>query len=178
MDFYDIKGMAEVLMEGLEARPSGYPHLEPGRQADLVSSKGVIATIGAVHPDLRALIDMPDDVFVLEALVEPILERRWKGLKEIPKFPFTWRDLSLVADEEVTYAQVVSLIESMGIKEIRNLAAVDLYKGEKLPRGKKGLTVRITYQSMDRTLEEPEISAWQERVVEGLKKGLGITLRV
>ncbi|HOJ13549.1 MAG TPA: phenylalanine--tRNA ligase subunit beta, partial [Deltaproteobacteria bacterium] len=177
VDFYDLKGLAELLIPGVTVRPSDLPHLESGRQGDLVLDGEVIGCLGAVHPSIRTIIDASEDVFVLETVLGPVIERRWKGLAEIPRFPFTWRDLSLVVDEKIPYADIVREVESLGIGEIRKVAALDVYSGEKLPRGKRGVTIRITYQSLERTLEDAEISAWQERVISRLGESLGITLR-
>ncbi len=133
--------------------------------------------MGSVHPDILGLMDTDDEILVLEVLLEPVLVRRWEGLREIPKFPSTWRDLSLVVDENVCYADIVAGIQSKGIREIRQVAAVDVYLGDKLPTGKKGVTIRITYQSDERTLEDAMISRWQDRIVASLRDDLGITLR-
>lgn len=177
VDFYDIKGIAETLMEGVELRPSAHAHLVQGCQADLVLDGSVIGTLGSVHQDILAALDIGDEIFVLEVLLEPVLTRRWKGLKEIPRFPSTWRDLSLVVDEQVCYADIVKSIRSKGIREIRQVAAVDVYHGDKLPAGKKGITIRVTYQSEERTLEDATINTWQDRIIASLSDDLGITLR-
>jgi len=177
VDFYDIKGIAESLLGPMELKPSNHGHLKPGCQADIVLDGSIIGTVGSVHPDILGLMDTDDEILVLEVLLEPVLVRRWEGLREIPKFPSTWRDLSLVVDENVCYADIVAGIQSKGIREIRQVAAVDVYLGDKLPTGKKGVTIRITYQSDERTLEDAMISRWQDRIVASLRDDLGITLR-
>jgi len=80
-------------------------------------------------------------------------------------------------DEHVGYADIVRNITARGIREIRQVAAVDVYLGDKLPAGKKGITIRITYQSGERTLEEAMIGKWQEKIVASLENDLGIALR-
>ena len=176
-DFYDIKGMAETLIGGADLKPSQLPHLAPGSQADISLDGRVIGSLGGVHPDVLTRMDIGDEVFVLEIELEPLLKKQWKGLAEIPKFPSTWRDISLVVDEHVGYADIVRNITAKGIREIRQVAAVDVYLGDKLPAGKKGITIRITYQSGERTLEEAMIGKWQEKIVASLKNDLGIALR-
>jgi phenylalanyl-tRNA synthetase beta chain len=57
------------------------------------------------------------------------------------------------------------------------VTAVDLYTGEKLPGGKKGVTIRLTYQSDTRTLEDSIINKWQDKVVQSLGTELGVQLR-
>jgi len=177
VDFYDIKGLAESLLGVMELKPSSHGHLKPGCQADIVLDGSIIGAVGSVHPDILGLMDTDDEILVLEVLLEPVLVRRWEGIREIPKFPSTWRDLSLVVDENVCYADIVADIQSKGIREIRQVAAVDVYLGDKLPTGKKGITIRITYQSEERTLEDAMISRWQDRIVASLRDDLGITLR-
>jgi phenylalanyl-tRNA synthetase beta chain len=109
--------------------------------------------------------------------LEECITKKWQGMKEIPKFPSTWRDMSLVVDESLSYSDIVKVIQTRNIKEIRQVFPVDLYVGEKLPQGKKGITIRITYQSDSRTLEDATITAWQERIITSLQKDFGIQLR-
>ena len=57
------------------------------------------------------------------------------------------------------------------------MTAVDLYTGEKLAPGKKGITIRLTYQSETRTLEDYIIIKWQDKIIQSLCTELGIQLR-
>ena len=177
VDFYDIKGLAEALLPGITARPSNHPFYRDGHQADILYGDRVAGHMGALHPGILAMLDIGEEIFALEMDVEALLKKSWKGLEEIPKFPMTRRDLSLVADEAVAYADIVAVIEGLKIRDLRKVTAVDLYTGEKLPRGKKGITIRLTYQSETRTLEDSIINKWQEKVVQSLGSELGIQLR-
>ncbi len=177
VDFYDLKGLAETLMGALEMLPSDHPCFKSGLQADVIMNGETIGAMGCLHSDIAQMLDIADDVYALELSLEAILFRKWQGLKEIPKFPSTWRDLSLVVDEAVSYRDIVKVIQSRGIKEIRQVFPVDLYTGEKLPSGKKGITIRITYQSESRTLEDATINAWQEGIITSLQGDFGILLR-
>ena len=133
--------------------------------------------MGCLHGDILTMLDIEGDIYALELSMEAILDRKWQGLKEIPKFPSTWRDLSMVVDDCVAYTDIVKAIQAKGINEIRQVAAVDLYTGEKLPAGKKGITIRITYQSDIRTLEDAMINEWQGGIIKSLQTDLGIELR-
>jgi phenylalanyl-tRNA synthetase beta chain len=177
VDFYDIKGIVEALLPGIEVKPSEHPFYKPGHQADIVYNSSTIGHMGALSSDILAMLDIDGDVYAAELSPDVLISRKWKGISEIPKFPMTWRDLSLVADAGVPYAGIVSLVESLRIKELRSVVPVDLYTGEKLPEGKKGITIRLTYQSDTRTLEDSIINKWQDRIVQTLQKELGISLR-
>ncbi len=177
VDFYDIKGIVEALLPEMTVRPSGHAFYKPGQQADILLGPATVGHLGALSADILQMIDVTDEVYAAELPVDALLGRKWKGVSEIPKFPMTWRDLSLVADEGVAYAGIVGVIEGLGIGELRSVAPVDLYTGDKLPFGKKGITVRLTYQSDTRTLEDSIINTWQDRIIQSLQKELGISLR-
>jgi len=177
VDFYDIKGIMETLLSGMTVRPSKHAFYKPGQQADILLGSTAVGHLGALSADILQAIDVADEVYAAELPADALLSRKWKGVSEIPKFPMTWRDLSLVADESVAYAAIVGVIEGLGIRELRSVAPVDLYTGDKLPLGKKGITVRLTYQSDTRTLEDSIINTWQDRIIQSLQKELGITLR-
>ncbi len=177
VDFYDIKGVAESLLKGMELKPSTHAHYKALCQADVVLDGAVVGSMGCVHPDILAMADIEDDVYAMEIVLEPLLRRQWKGLSDIPRFPSTWRDLSLVAREDVPYADIVRTISSLGIRDLSQISVVDVYQGDRLPANRKGVTIRITYQSPERTLEDSMINRWQERILNVLRAELDIELR-
>jgi phenylalanyl-tRNA synthetase beta chain len=177
VDFYDIKGIVEVLLPDASVLPSEYGFYKPGYQADIIVDDIPVGHMGALHQGMLEMIDIEDDVYVIEISIKPIFEKSWQGMEEVPKFPMTWRDLSLVVEEAIPYTDIIHAIESKGIKELRSVVPIDLYIGDKLPQGQKGITIRITYQSDSRTLEDKMINKWQEQIIGLLEKDLGITLR-
>ncbi|HRR22752.1 MAG TPA: hypothetical protein P5553_15170, partial [Desulfomonilia bacterium] len=177
VDFYDMKGLAEALLPGISVTPSKHAFYKPGHQADILLDDRVIGHMGALSEDILAMLDITDEVYALEADADAVLKKTFKGVQEIPKFPMTWRDLSLEADEGVAYSNILRTIEGLKIRELRMITAVDLYTGEKLSPGKKGITIRLTYQSETRTLEDSIINKWQDKVIQSLSSELGIQLR-
>ncbi|HOO45802.1 MAG TPA: hypothetical protein PLM29_06215, partial [Deltaproteobacteria bacterium] len=173
----DMKGLAEVLLPDAVFVPSEHVFYQGGCQADIVLEGAVAGHMGALSRDILELLDIEDDVYCMEISVEPVFSKTWRGMEEIPRFPMTWRDLSLVVKEDVSYHDIVSTIESKGIRELRSVMPIDLYVGEKLPEGLKGITVRVTYQSDTRTLEDKTINKWQESIIQSLQKDLGVSLR-
>ncbi len=176
-DFYDIKGLMETILPGMSVKPSSHGFYCQGCQADILVGEAAVGHMGALSRDVLDMLDVTDDIFTAEISVEALLARNWQGMQEIPRFPMTWRDLSLVADEGVAYEEILKVIDGLKIAELRRISAVDLYSGEKLPKGKKGITVRLTYQSDTRTLEDSIINKWQEKIIQKLTGELGISLR-
>jgi phenylalanyl-tRNA synthetase beta chain len=177
VDFYDMKGLAEALLPDITVRPSEHAFYKPGHQADILLDERTAGHLGALSDDILAMLDITDEVYALEVDADAVLKKTFRGVQEIPRFPMTWRDLSLVADEGVAYSDIVRTIEGLRIRELRLITAVDLYTGEKLVPGKKGITIRLTYQSETRTLEDSIINKWQDKVIQSLSAELGIQLR-
>jgi phenylalanyl-tRNA synthetase beta chain len=100
-----------------------------------------------------------------------------KVFNEMPKFPSIQRDISLVVETSVTYGEIESTIRHAAIKEIQRVFPFDLYEGEQLPPGKKGISITIFYQASDRTLVEEEVNRYHETIIALLAEKLGAQLR-
>ncbi len=177
VDFYDIKGLAEALIPDLTLMRSEHAFFKAGVQADIFSAGKVIGFLGAVSEEILQAMDVSEEIFVLEMEFSTLSSKKWTGITSVPKFPATWRDLSLAADEDVEYGKIEQLINDLKIRELKKVTPIDTYSGDKLPSGKKGITVRVTYQSLEKTLDDKQINKWQDMIIQALQKDLGITLR-
>jgi phenylalanyl-tRNA synthetase beta chain len=177
VDFYDIKGLAEALIPDLSLMQSEHAFFKAGMQADIFSAGNTVGCLGAVSEEILQAMDISEDVFVLEMEFAALSSKKWTGITSVPKFPATWRDLSLVADEDVEYAKIEQIMDGLKIRELKKVTPIDTYSGDKLPSGKKGITVRVTYQSLEKTLDDKQINKWQDMIIQALQKDLGITLR-
>jgi len=96
--------------------------------------------------------------------------RRYQPL---PRYPDVERDFSLFLADGVSFDQVQKTIESLGIPEITSIEAADVFRGKNVPAGKYSLLVRVTFQSRESTLTEPQIKSFYDRIVPALEKSLG-----
>jgi phenylalanyl-tRNA synthetase beta chain len=95
----------------------------------------------------------------------------------VPRFPAVERDFSLLLAEGTHFSDVVSAIRSLGIREVSNIEAVDLFRGKHVPAGQYSLLIRVTFQSRESTLTEAQLSDFSTRIVAALEKQLGARLR-
>jgi phenylalanyl-tRNA synthetase beta chain len=177
VDFYDIKGFAEALIPDIALRQSDHAFFKSGIQADILSAGNVVGCLGAVSEEILQAMDVSEEIFILEIEFAALSSKKWTGITSVPKFPATWRDLSLATDEDVEYGKIEQLINGLKIKELKKVTPIDTYSGDKLPSGKKGITVRVTYQSLEKTLDDKQINKWQDMIIQALQKDLGISLR-
>jgi phenylalanyl-tRNA synthetase beta chain len=186
LDFYDLKGVVESLLNGLhigEARyeSTEHPTYYPGRTARLViGNRPAIGVFGEVHPRVRERHDFPDQPvlageFDFEALLAaaPEISR----ISDIPRFPVVTEDLALVVDAQLPAEKVRAAIMAAGSgTPLISAQVFDVFKGEQIGAGKKSLAYRLTYQA-DRTLTDGEVAEVREKIVKRLGEELNVVLR-
>jgi phenylalanyl-tRNA synthetase beta chain len=181
VDVYDAKGMAELALAvagvaGAQTEPfaegkePGY--LEPGRSARLVLEGREIGRFGEVAHRVREVFDLPAPAFVAEVLLSALAARpapvpRYAPL---PRFPAVQRDLALVVGEDVTVAEVESVLRGLSVPWLVRVALFDVYNGAQVGAGKRSLAWSLTYQAPDRTLTDAEVNEVHARIVEDLAR--------
>ena len=93
----------------------------------------------------------------------------------IPRFPAVVRDIALIVDSGVTHYSIQSIIK--GFPLVAGVTVFDVYSGSQVPRDKKSLAYRITFQSPDHTLTDDEVNKIYQRIMDKLSRELGATLR-
>lgn len=185
VDFHDVKGCIEDLFEALQIKGVKFiktedvPYLHPGRSARVLLEKEVLGVLGEVHPEVRNHYEIQSKAYLFELDFEQIIRwaREEKRLKPLPKFPAVYRDLSLVVDEELEAGKLGEAIWAFQESFIDEVNLFDVYRGAPIPAGKKGLSYRIRYQALDRTLTDEEVNQSHERVISGLKEIFNVGLR-
>ena len=184
VDFYDVKGVLETLLEGLGVPevayvPSGVPFLHPGKSADIILAGENIGFLGEASPAKIREHDLPRRVLMFEVLLEPLFVRMRKErvFTPIPRYPYIERDLSFIVEEKVSSDMIKHLISRLGHDIIASVILFDLYRGKSIPEGCQSMAFRIRYQSEDRTLTDEEVQEVHSRVADVLVRELGATMR-
>ncbi|HXU20060.1 MAG TPA: phenylalanine--tRNA ligase subunit beta [Verrucomicrobiae bacterium] len=187
--FADLKGDLDRIGElagALAWRLGGPKWLAGGCGAQISAAQPSEAvTIGVAGQLARRIADplkLRQEIFLAELHLEPLLaavERASAALKFAPiaRFPSVERDFSLVLADGVTFAQVADAIRALGIRELRNIEAADLFRGGAIPTGKYSLMIRAVFQSEDTTLTEAQVAEFSSRIVAALQTKVGATLR-
>jgi len=185
MDWYDLKGVVEGLLEGLKAEgvayePAEHPSFHPGKCARIVVAGREIGKVGSLHPQVQARYDLPESPVVmadidLDGLLAEAHERH--AVRPVPAFPPVLEDMAFVVDELVPSAAVAAAIHQAGGALLEGLRLFDVYRGGQIGAGKKSLAYAVTYQAEDRTLTDAEVAAVRARIVKKLEDELGAQLR-
>lgn len=184
MDFFDLKGVVEALLNGLGIdgtfSPAEHDVFHPGRSAQISVDGEHVGVMGELHPLVREAFELPEQPicaleFDLDALLAP-----WGAPREmipLSAHPPVYEDLAVVVDEEVPAVRVRNLIMRAGAPLLRSVTLFDVYRGTQVGSEKKSLAYRLTYQAEDRTLTDEEVAQVRERIIRRLKEELGATLR-
>ena len=96
---------------------------------------------------------------------------------EISKYPAVSRDLALLVDEKVEFAEIEQTARQTEKKLLKSVELFDVYEGKNLPEGKKSYAVNFILQDETKTLNDKQIEAIMSKLTANLKNKLGAELR-
>ena len=187
MDFYDLKGTVETLLERLGFKPSEIEYRAAPdtasfgpRCAEIVVAGEPAGFLGEIHPQVRANFGLPAvRVNAAELRIAPLLRPAWKldPLQPISAYPPVVEDLAFVVDESVTVRMVEAAIQAAGGTLLTDVELFDLYRGEPLAPGSKSLAFRLTYQSQEANLRDADVAKLRDRIIRRVERDTGGKLR-
>jgi phenylalanyl-tRNA synthetase beta chain len=185
MDFYDLKGVVEGLLDGLHIKDVHYiqhkhPIFHPGKCASIEVAGKQVGVMGEVNPLVHAQYDFSDApvlgaFFYLDMLFQaaPTLHE----VSLVSTYPPVLEDIALVVDASLPAAEVEAMILQTGGTALTEVRLFDVYQGEQIGKGKKSLAYSLTYQAEDRTLTDKEVARLRNKIVGRLERELGAQLR-
>lgn len=185
VDFYDLKGVVEALLDALNVAQIEYSveqpesYLHPGKSSRLIHDGQYLGSLGEVHPQVLSAFDIDQPVYLLEMDIERLIDisGEHSKFKPLSRFPDVIRDSALLLDDSVSAAQVLEIINRTKVKYIEDAVLFDLYTGKGIPEGKKSLAVRVRYRDLEKTLTEEEVVKAHNKLIKSLCHQLGAEIR-
>ena len=97
--------------------------------------------------------------------------------KEISKFPAVKRDLALLIDKKVQFAEIEKIAYETDKKLLKSVELFDVYEGKNLEAGKKSYAVSFMLQDENATLNDKQIDKFMQKLIGNLQNKLGAVLR-
>lgn len=97
--------------------------------------------------------------------------------REISKFPAVRRDLALLLDKKIRFAQIENIAYETERKLLKEVSLFDVYEGKNLEAGKKSYAVSFLLQDETQTLNDKQIDKIMSRLIANLESKLGAKLR-
>lgn len=181
-DFYMLKAYVKVLFDklSLETEEISLEDDRFGDALEIISKGNTIARLGKVSPKLLKEYDIDQDCFYAEIEIETVQKLRSKEnfkFVDIPKFNKIRRDLALLVDKNVNYAELYKLAKKNPSKYLKNINLFDVYEGKNLPEGKKSYALSFELLNEEKTLEDKDITAVMDSLIKSFKKEFNAELR-
>ncbi|WP_298833281.1 phenylalanine--tRNA ligase subunit beta [uncultured Piscinibacter sp.] len=183
VDFFDVKGDVEALLAPRSATflADEHPAMHPGRCARVVLNGRAIGHVGELHPRWRQGYDLPSAPALFELDLEAVLERDVPVFAAIARQQAAYRDIAVVAGEQVTHAMLMDAIGAGRGGLVRSARLFDIYKPSSpsgdMRAGERSLAVRLELLDNDNTLTDERIDATVAEVIDRLSSRLGVRLR-
>ena len=144
------------------------------------ASGKLLAEIGIVAADTLKRLDIAMPVYYADLQWKTLLKESAKHkivYADIAKFPEVKRDLALLIDKNVEFAEIERIARETERKLLRNITLFDVYEGKNLEAGKKSYAVSFTLQDNDKTLKDSQIDAIMQKLIKNFEEKLGAKLR-
>ncbi len=183
VDFFDVKGDIEALLSPGTARfvPHEHPALHPGRSACIELGGKVIGFVGELHPRWRQSYELPQAPMLFELDADALRQRPVPVFKPLQRQQSVWRDIAVIAGEQVSHDALIDTITSANPELVRSARLFDVYKpanpGGDLAVGERSLAVRLEMLDETTPLTDERTEAAVAGVLDALKARLGVRLR-
>ncbi len=182
-DFYDAKADLEALFGrangvSLSFEPSDLPMLHPGQRASIVCDGVKVGFVGQLSPEVQKMLDLSQIPVVFELSLAALSQAKVAQAQRLSRQPSVRRDIALLVDESVTHKSLVTCVAKHGPEWLTDISTFDVYRGEKVEKGKKSIALGLIMQDFSRTLEESEVEKAVAAIVDAATDELGAELRV
>ena len=140
----------------------------------------LLATYGVLTKKLQKAFDLDNEVYYAEINWHELM-KAVKNVKvsytEISKYPAVKRDLALLLDKNVQFAEVEKIAYDTERKLLKAVELFDVYEGKNLEPGKKSYAVSFLLQDEHATLNDKQIDKIMQKLIANLENKLGAKLR-
>ena len=175
-----IEGLASVINSeaNVEIKPSEFKWAQAGGQIFVggkqIGFAGVISEQTAKKMDILQTV-----ISVAELDLQDLLDLHLEAVtvKPLPRFPSIKRDLSLVVDEPVSWADIKGTIAKKATDELEDVVFAGIYRGKPINPGKKSVTASLVFRDEEGTLKHETVDQFESSILDELKNALGAELR-
>ena len=146
----------------------------------LVINGKTLGYLGMVSKRICKDFDIKQEVYFAELEWESLFKMAKKNrvqFNEIPKYPEVRRDLALLVNEDVTFAQIKEVAQKSERKLVKDINLFDVYKGANLGEGKKSYAVSFILQDDSKTLTDKQIDKVMNNLIGAFDRDLGAQIR-
>jgi len=185
--FGDLKGVLEALFAALHlngritfTQTDRYTDLDALQAAEIGLDGEPLGFLGRTSEKTARAFQLDEPPVVAEVRFDRLVAAAdlVPTYRPLPQFPAIVRDLAIVVDEGVAWADVERAVGGAGVPQIAGVEALSVFRGKQIPAGKKSLALRLRLRSNEGTLTHEQADEMTAKVLEALKSAVAATLRV
>lgn len=186
-DYFQLKGYLELLLRrfgadlySMEYEPAPSDLFSEGMVYRLPGTGEQLAVMGTVSPARLKQFGIRQPVFAAEIqwnTLFTLVKRNRIQYKELPKFPEVRRDLAILLDEDVQYSALRKSAFRTGKKLLKNVTLFDVYRGDRIPEGKKQYALGFVLQDVEKTLTDSDVDKMMNKLMSVFSNEFGAALR-
>ena len=183
VDYFDVKGDIEALLAPRQARfvAAEHPAMHPGRCARIELDGQAVGFVGELHPRWRQSYELPVSPVLFEIDVTALQECVVPVFAALSKRQAAWRDIAVVAGEQVSHEGLMQAIAAADTTLVRSARLFDIYKPAQpvsgIASGERSLAVRLELLDEEANLTDERIDGVVAEVLRSLQRRLGVRLR-
>jgi phenylalanyl-tRNA synthetase beta chain len=178
IDFFELKGALEAAVAAMKLGPLRFStatvkHLRAGQSAAIALADGrAIGSLGRLAETIATSYKFRQPVYVAELDLTSLLDSQQRPTQytPLPRYPAVVRDVTLLVDRDVNFAELMGAIDAEQIADYSGTMLVGTYEGKNIPENKRSITLRVEYRSAERTLRDDEVEERHRRVIDSLLK--------
>ena len=185
-DFYDIKGVVEGLLNALQIDGIQFTRLpenecdytRTGHTAQILSSGTRLGLVGEIHPEVLANYDLKQPAFLFELHFDhlvPLIKDTTQSML-IPKFPAIFRDITIIVNNDIETQKIVAEGHNRAEALVESFSLLDVFEGKPIAEGKKSVSLRVTYRSPYKTLQDEDVTPIHQSIADRLVKAFKASL--
>jgi phenylalanyl-tRNA synthetase beta chain len=184
VDFFDAKGLFERLLEPwfqpgeLLWKPFADHAFVSGAAALCETSAGeLVGVVGVIGESEREKRRLPEGVCAAEVVVDAIpVGRRPARFHAYSAFPPVVADLSFAHPRSLTWDAIDRFVGGLGLASLESTRLLDRYEGPGVAEGSVKTTIRLTFRSPERTLEQDAVNRERDRLAQALREKFGVAI--
>ena len=183
--FYTLRAAVELLLRrfGVDIYSLRCEALDSdlfGSAIELYINNKPLVQMGQIAYKLCKAFDVKQDVFIAEIDFDLLLKATRKHkitVTELSKYPEVRRDLALLVDKSVNFAQLRSIAFATERKLLKSVSLFDVYEGDKLPEGKKSYALGFVLEDKNQTLTDKAIERTMANLLNAFQREAGAQIR-
>ena len=156
-------------------------YFHPGRSAVFKIGQVIIANFGELHPEIYDSYGFKKPIIGFEIFHEnipvPKRNKTTRPMLNIASLQTVTREFAFIIDENIDSEKIIQVVKLIDKNLIRDVIIYDIYKGNKIPDGKKSIAIKVVFQPIHQTLTDKDLENISSNIIANINNKLSGYLR-